>query len=123
MAAETYLGPAAVGDSKYLNENLGASADNDIDSGGATLYIVEVDNTANSAASYIKFYDAAAPTVGTTDPIEMYKIAAGKRTTWIIPRGLTFGTGLSLAVTTTPGTGGTTSPASAVIVQLNFNTT
>lgn len=121
MANETYPSPAAVGAFNYINENLGASADNDINSGAATLYIVEVDNTANSAASFIKFWDAAAPTVGTTDPMEMYKITASKLETWIIPRGLVFGTGMSVAALTTGGTGGTTSPASAVIVRLNFS--
>ncbi|KKN57162.1 hypothetical protein LCGC14_0564900 [marine sediment metagenome] len=123
MASETYPGAAFVGDSNFLDLNLGATAVNDIDGGGCTLYLVDVDNSANSAASFIKFWDAAAPDVGTDAPMEQYKIAASKREVWIIPRGLTFGTGLSLAMLTVGGTGGAVSPASAVIVRLNYNTT
>lgn len=95
-----------------------ATPANDQRSGATTVYLIEVDNTANVAATYTKFYDAAAPTVGTTAPDLVLKTPAGKRRIFPIPHGLAFSTGLSFASVTAGGTAGTTSPTSATPVRV-----
>lgn len=94
-----------------------ATADNDVANGAITLSVVDVDNTANAAAAYLKLYDHAAPTVGTTPPDVVLRVAAGQRRAAVWPEGLAF-TALSFACVTAGGTAGTTSPASAVPVRL-----
>lgn len=81
------------------------------------LYQVDVDNEANAAASYLKVYDAASPTVGTTAPDFIFRVAAGQRRGLVIPDGWYFSY-LSFAVVTSGGTAGTTGPTSAVTVRM-----
>jgi len=86
------------------------------------LYAVEVDNTANGAASYLKAWNVAAGsvTVGTTAPDMIMLAPASSRVTFAFPAGVTFGTALSCATVTTAGTAGVTSPTSDVIVRLVY---
>lgn len=95
-----------------------ATAENDVNSGASTLYGVRVDNSANSAASFLKLYNNAAPTVGTTVPDFVLRVNAGKTKHVLIPKGISFATAISEACVTAGGTGGTTNPTSAVIVDL-----
>mgnify|MGYP001589379178 CR=1 FL=1 len=81
------------------------------------LYVVDIDNTANAAASYVKLYDAAAPTIGTTAPDWIFKVAASVRRVLAITEGFAF-TNLSMACVTAGGTAGTTNPTSNVAVRL-----
>lgn len=82
------------------------------------IYMIHVDNTLNSAASYLKLYNAAAPTIGTTAPDIIVMAPAASVKTLYIPEGVTFATDLSFACVTTAGTAGTTSPTSDVAVTL-----
>ena len=99
---------------------LGGTADNDIRNGATTVYVVSVDNSANAAASYVKLYNNAAPTVGTTAPdIILMCPSSVKREFWVGGGlGISFGTACSMACVTTGGTAGTTSPSSSVIVNV-----
>lgn len=81
-----------------------------------TLYLVEVDNTANGAASYVKFYNTATVTVGTTAPDLIIMVPASSRVNCMFSTGIAFGTAFSHACVTAGGTGGTTSPGSAVVL-------
>jgi hypothetical protein len=95
-----------------------ATPDNDVANGALTVTLVDVDNTANGAAAcYLKCYDHAAPTVGTTAPDVILKVPAGQRRVCCWPEGLAF-TKLSVACVTAGGTAGTTSPAAAVPVRI-----
>ncbi|MDD5707169.1 MAG: hypothetical protein PHR35_14695 [Kiritimatiellae bacterium] len=94
-----------------------ATPDNNMLGMAGTVYMIEVDNTANAASSYLKFYDNGAPTVGTTVPDFVVRVKAGQRRPMVIPEGLDF-TILSMACVTTGGTAGATSPASPVVVRL-----
>lgn len=107
----------------------GASLLVDTDAGGtavaakassAVVYQIEVDNTANAAASYLKLYNTGSPTVGTTVPDWVVMIPASVERNITIPEGLTFGTALSYACTTAGGTAGSTSPTSDVIVRMVY---
>lgn len=85
------------------------------------VHLVTIDNTANGAASYVKLYNnAGAVTVGTTVPDEVILVPSSTSITVAIPGGKTFSTGLQVATVTAGGTGGTTSPTSAVIVRIVY---
>lgn len=87
-----------------------------IGSGTKVIYSMEVDNTDNEAAAYVKLYDNASPTVGTTDPDEIIKVPAGEKLVHVFSAGdgLTFATALSAVAVTEPGTGGSSNPVNAV---------
>ena len=91
------------------------------ETGSGTLFMVDIDNTNNSAKTYVKLYDATAPTVGTTNPDWIFMVPGSVRRTYAIPSGLAFSTGLSYAAVTTAGAPGTTSPTSSVAVRLCFD--
>lgn len=98
-----------------------ATSEANINSGAATLYLISVDNSANaSAKSFLKLWNATAPTVGTTAPSMIIPVAGGATVTLAIMEGLSFDVGLSFATLTTGGTGGITNPTSDVIVVLVF---
>lgn len=93
----------------------------DIRSGAATLFRVRIDNSANTAATYVKFYDQTTVTLGTSVPFMILCAKAGKilKVAVGVGEGVAFGTAISVAATTAGGTGGTTGPASAVPVRLH----
>lgn len=96
-----------------------ATSENDVRSGATTVFIVDVDNTANAAATYTKLYDSASPTVGTTAPDYIVKTPASVRRSFVLGlEGCAFATGLSFASVTAGGTAGTTGPTSDVIVRI-----
>lgn len=85
-----------------------------------TLYSLEIDNTANGAAVFLKLWDHAGPTVGTTEPQYVYKVPAGV----ILPVaingafGIHVATGLWMACVTTGGVAGSTAPTNDVKVTV-----
>lgn len=96
-----------------------ATADDAVVSG--TVYIASLifDNTANSAASYLKLWDNSDPTVGTTAPDFIFKAAASEKLQVTFHKNKPkFTTALSVACVTAAGTAGTTSPTSAVSVGI-----
>ena len=83
------------------------------------LYGIEVDNTQNNVASYLKMWHTASPTVGTTAPNFIFRIPAGEKRLQPIgdlATGYSFATVMAYAVVTDPGTGGTTAPTNDVEV-------
>lgn len=83
-----------------------------------TLYMVEIDNTANLAdAVYCKIFDSAAPTLATSDPDLILKASAAKKITYALPEPLDF-TAISLAVVKEKANSGVTSPDNDVKVRL-----
>ena len=97
-----------------------ATSEDDVRSGATTLYLVRVDNSANSAITYTKLYDAASATIGTTVPdMVLMTPASVIREFWVGGAdGIAFATGLCVASLTAGGTAGTTGPTSAVTVDL-----
>lgn len=88
-----------------------------IKSGATVLFDAEFDNTQNSVDIFVKLYNNASPTVGTTHPDMIIKVPAGRKS-GLPPTdalGISFGTALSAAAVTAGGKGGTTSPTNAVI--------
>jgi hypothetical protein len=88
----------------------------------ATVYNVEIDNTANAAITYVKLYNAAAAgvVVGTTVPDAVIMAPLSTKISFPIPLGWSFPTAVSVASVTAGGTAGTTPPSSAVVVKIAF---
>ena len=95
------------------------TVEKDVADGAATIYVVRIDNSANAALTYVKFWNDAAPTVGTTAPDMILPANASDRHTYVFKGGNAFfTTSLSYAAVTAAGTAGVTGPTSAVIVEL-----
>ena len=94
-----------------------------VGTGAKTLFSVEIDNQANTTASYVKMWDHAGPTVGTTDPDVIIKVPAGATRFHAFNNGTgrAFATALWLACVDAPGTAGTTGPIKDVAVTLKTN--
>lgn len=96
-----------------------ASSNNNVRGGATTVYLIRVDNSSNpSQIVYLLLYNNAAPTVGSTPPDAIIKVAGGAilETLWLV--GVPFGTALSFACTTAGGLGGSSSPTNPVIVEI-----
>lgn len=101
-----------------VNTDTDETADTNVTGAAGTIYLAEVDNTANSAISYVKLYNTSSVTVGTTVPDLVFMVAASSNRTYAMPAGIAFGSAISMAALTTGGTAGTTGPTSAVTVRL-----
>lgn len=93
-----------------------------VSASAATIYQIEIDNTANAAATYVKMWDlgTGSVTLGTTAPSLIIPVPASSRITLTFTSGLAFATAVSLASVTAGGTAGTTSPTSDVIVRIVY---
>ena len=95
------------------------TANNNVNGAAAVLYEAIIDNSANAAQKvYLKLYDNAAPTIGTTAPNMIVPVPGGATVSLAVPEGVSFATALSYACVTTGGTGGATDPTSNVILTL-----
>ena len=86
----------------------------------AVLYELELDNTANVAASYFKMYNTGTVTVGTTVPDWVIKVPASTKRSLVSPDGFAFDTALSYAATTAGGTTGSTGPTSDFAIKMVY---
>ena len=95
-----------------------------IKNGALFLFQVKIDNSANSAKSYVKLYDvvAGSVTVGSTVPNFILPCAAESTAEYSFFPGAHFSTELCATCVTTAGTSGNSSPTSAVIVRFLFDT-
>ena len=84
-------------------------------SSSALLFAVDIDNTLNTSASYVKLYDGS-PTVGTTAPVGIFKAAASVRVQYTITLGLTYNAPYATVVNTS-GTAGVKRPTNTVIAR------
>lgn len=119
MAVTTTPLSNPVGANIVIDTVSNATAENDVRSGACTVYIVDVDNSANAAVSYTKLYNSASPTVGTTAPDVILMTPASARRSHVLGlEGIALSTGLSFCTVTAGGTAGTSSPSSSVIVRI-----
>lgn len=103
---------------RIINDaDIDETVEKNVNDGAATLYAVVVDNSANAAITYVKLYNVASPTVGTTVPDVILQVPVSVSRTYFFKQGLVFSTALSFAAVTAGGTAGTTGPTSAVIVD------
>ena len=87
-----------------------------------SLYLVDVDNTANSSTSaYVRIKDAASAnsnSAGTLTPHFMFVAPPGAKTSYAMPEGQVYSAGLSMWCTTSNAAQNTSAPTNAVIVRL-----
>lgn len=108
-----------VGSKLIVQTDCDETANNDVTGAAGSIYQIEIDNSANSDnPAFLKIYDAAAPTIGTTNPDWQVKVPVNQERSVTIPQGLDFSVALSFACVTTGGTPGTTGPTNAVIVRM-----
>jgi hypothetical protein len=110
-----------IGTQKFTDVDLDNAVKEIIASGAPKLFGIEIDNSQNAEDSYVKLWDAASPTVGTTAPIFIFRVPAGKKVPFPIyadGAGWTSAVGIWLACVTTGGTAGTTSPTNNVTATL-----
>ena len=89
---------------------------------GLTLFGLTIDNTANTAATYVKVYFTnAAVTLGTTDPDFVLRVPASKRRDFVLGDGIGIpatGVSMNFAAVTAGGTAGTTAPTNSVVADI-----
>jgi hypothetical protein len=115
LTVSTQVSPVAT--KLVVQTSAGATPDNNVLGGAGKVYMIDVDNAANAAACYLKLYDDGNPSVGTTHPNAIFRVPTGQRRSWVIVEGMDF-TILSFACVTQPGTTGTVSPTSPVVVRM-----
>jgi hypothetical protein len=84
-----------------------------------TIYHVKIDNTANSAAAYLKIVDADTATVGTTDASFIFFCASSSTANYAIPTGLACNAGMVFWCTTASIKTSTDGPTNDVEVQIH----
>ena len=90
-----------------------------VTSGSNVFYMIDIDNTVNKEDVHLKLWNTTSSvTVGTTVPNMEVKCTGAVREVISFPAGITFGTGMTLAMTTEGGTAGVTNPTNAVPVKL-----
>ena len=94
------------------------TAEKHVNDGAARVYMIDVDNTANAAATYSKYWNDSVVTVGTTVPHMILLTAASTRRQYVFTTGGNFDTALSYAAVTAGGTAGTTGPTSDVPIAI-----
>lgn len=119
MAVTTTPLSNPIGANIVTDTNSNGTSENDVRSGATTVYIVDIDNSANAAVTYTKLYDSASPTVGTTAPDFILRTTGSTRKSYVLDMsGIPFAVGLSFCSVTAGGTAGTSNPSSAVTVRI-----
>ena len=90
------------------------TANDDVFGGSATIYSLRIDNS--GALAWVKLYDGATATVGTTDPDYILQAEASETIVWTVIDGFAMNN-LTLAATNSAGTGGPSTPAGTVKVH------
>jgi hypothetical protein len=95
-----------------------STATADVFGGPCRLLAVHVVN-GDAAVLYLKLFDNLDPTLGTTDPDEIFAVgSSANKPVAEFPNGKAFKNGLSLGFVTTGGTAGTTGATGASTVTL-----
>jgi len=112
--------------SKYVLDRdcKGTSATVNVTASTGVIYMVEIDNEANSSAVYLKIRDATSATPSTTasggagTPDYSFRAPAYTRICFSMPSGIAFTAGLSMWCTTAAAVGTASDAENAVIVKL-----
>lgn len=120
------MGKATVAGSYIGTHIIEASvSNNNIQSGddsAGNIFSVFIDNSANDEAMYLKLFENASPTLGTTDPGFLFSVGSASTIQYDFPTGIAYSTALSFAVVKENLDSGTTGPDSAVIVRITIST-
>ena len=92
------------------------------DTSAGTIYSVYIDNTGNDEAMYVKLFENASPSLGTTDPGFLFSVAAASTIQYDFPQGIAYSTALTFACVKENADTGTTGPDAAMIVRMSIST-
>tara|TARA_R110002020_G_scaffold440063_2_gene650664 strand:+ start:637 stop:1026 length:390 start_codon:yes stop_codon:yes gene_type:complete len=126
MAATSTSSITELGGKYILDRNCtgGNGATANVTGAAGSIFMVQINNEANSTPSYLKIRDNTAATPATTTangagtPHFSFKAPAYKKITYAIPGGAAFTAGLSMWCVTGTAVGDQTNASSAVIVKL-----
>lgn len=112
--------PSAIATNRVYIASSVASGDDNVIGGTGNVYAIRIDNSVvGSTEVYVKLYDSAAPTYGTTAPSAKFRVPAETTREFLFPRGMDFSAaGLSINTTQLKGVADTTSPAKDVKLVL-----
>tara|TARA_R100000808_G_C2136155_1_gene144495 strand:- start:580 stop:939 length:360 start_codon:yes stop_codon:yes gene_type:complete len=104
-----FTGKNSIVQTDYLlkDDAVNATAVPDVFGGSAVVHNIHIINA--GAVCWLKFYDHADPTVGTTDPDIILQADGSEEVVWTIIDGISF-TNFSYAAVSAAGTGGTGNP-------------
>lgn len=112
--------PLLASASLFIDPANGATA-TVVKASSTAVYQIELDNTANGAATYMRMYNTTSTvTVGTTVPDSIIMVPASVSRSWTVPSGWTFGTGLVISSGTSATLATTTAPSSSFIVRIVY---
>jgi hypothetical protein len=111
--------PLLTGASLYTNTSVGSTAAA-VSAASSVIYELELDNTANAAATYLRMYNTGTVAVGTTVPDAILMVPASTKITMVLPSGVTFGTALTLSAGTSATLATTTAPSSAFALKIVY---
>lgn len=110
--------PVGVQDKLVINTDCDQTSDDNVFGGSATMYSIQIKNPHATDVAFVKLYDNAAPTVGSTDPDIVLSAPANKVITWVMQAGVTMSV-VSMACVSTAGTGGVTTPTGTIDVRIS----
>ena len=124
MAAVQFTVPGSTSGFRIEDTDVTAAIQKVVD-GDFYIDQIVIDNTNNTSAMYLKFYDVASGgsvTVGTTNPDFIFPVSASSTVQYTMQPGAFFDLGIAFACVNPPGTGGTTSPTNDVSVKILYHT-
>jgi hypothetical protein len=96
----------------------------DVNGSGTSIYHVEIDNTANTAVTYVKMFDSAASgvTLATTEPDIVISCAAGVKEYMSIPTAISTSAALCYIATSVLANNSTqTAPTTAIGLTISYS--
>lgn len=117
MSTSTIDRIPALGGKLTTDLNIGKTSQNNVTGGTGKLYMITVDNTANTSVVYLKMVDALTGGHG-TEPNWQFKIPASTKISFVMPEGTSFTTGLSIWCVQGPETSNNSDPSSDVVLNI-----
>jgi len=116
MAVYTSGQTVGLQDKLVINTDCDNSSKNDVFGGSVTMYAIRAKNP-SATVCYLKLYNTAAPTVGTTAPDIIIECPGQAEVTWVMQAGVTFNV-VSMSAVQEDGHEGTTNPAENLDVRI-----
>lgn len=91
-----------------------------VSAASCVLHALELDNTANVAATFVRMHNTGTVTPGTTVPDQILMVPASTKITFIMPGGVTFGTALTITAGISAALATTTAPSSSFAIKIVY---
>ena len=122
MSVYKISNPTALASKLVFDPSSDAGNDSDGDNVTAatsgSIYMVQIDNSKNSSAVYLKIADASSAVPGTTTPNFVFFAPASKIATYNLPSGHDYSAGVSIWCTAGAAKTDTTNPTKSVTVRI-----